>query len=99
MLEPHGGGRARGERTDPPEENKGQCPWKGQRGSDAAPVAGARALGVGSAGSTHLDDVVGGPVHVQVLDPARQLVGGLTGEEVLADQQLRKLGSFKVLQP
>lgn len=45
-----------------------------------------------------LEDVVGGPVHAAVLDAHGQLVRGLAGQEVLADQRLGELGPFEVLQ-
>lgn len=50
------------------------------------------------AGSTHLNDVVRSSVHVEVLDSHRQLVGSLAGQEVLADEWLRKLSPLKMLQ-
>lgn len=47
---------------------------------------------------THFNHVVGSSVQVEVLDPLRQLVSGLTSHKVLADQRLRKLSPFEVLQ-
>lgn len=45
------------------------------------------------------DDVVRGSVHVEVLDPHCQLMGSFGGQEVFADQRLRKLRPFEMFQP
>lgn len=86
-----------------PAEKEGRSAPQGRREDGDSPRRGDRevqsALHTGGVhGATDLEDVVGGPVHAAVLDPHGQLVGGLAGQEVLADQRLGELGPFEVLQ-